>query len=158
MSSAKEAVPALILGYWRTIVAPPMVFARNMAEVKKEMEAKGFVKPMVASLAGDVEAYASTRCRPGSGRHFLNRSGKHPAALLDPIERRSERKAGGRGQRIDDKVFQPRMTAGDQELQQFEHTDRHHGNDHGEPAVLRIGKGEGEADEQKGEAVVGVLA
>ena len=50
MSSAKEAVPALILGYWRTIVAPPMVFARNMAEVKKEMEAKGFVKPMVASL------------------------------------------------------------------------------------------------------------
>ncbi|MBN9035529.1 MAG: hypothetical protein J0H53_05630, partial [Rhizobiales bacterium] len=27
----------------------------NMVEVKKEMEAKGFVKPMVASLAGDVE-------------------------------------------------------------------------------------------------------
>ena len=30
-------------------------YARNMVEVKKEMEAKGFVKPMVASLAGDVE-------------------------------------------------------------------------------------------------------
>jgi hypothetical protein len=38
-----------------TIVTPPMVFARNMVEVKKEMEAKGFVKPIVASLAGDVE-------------------------------------------------------------------------------------------------------
>ena len=48
-------IHALILGYWHTIVTPPMVFARNMVEVKKEMEAKGFIKPMVASLAGDVE-------------------------------------------------------------------------------------------------------
>jgi acyl-CoA synthetase (NDP forming) len=48
-------IHALILGYWHTIVTPPMVFARNMVEVKKEMEAKGFVKPIVASLAGDVE-------------------------------------------------------------------------------------------------------
>jgi len=50
-----DRIHALILGYWHTIVTPPMVFARNMVEVKKEMEAKGFVKPMVASLAGDVE-------------------------------------------------------------------------------------------------------
>ncbi len=48
-------IHALILGYWHTIVTPPMVFARNMVEVKKEMEAKGFVKPIVASLAGDIE-------------------------------------------------------------------------------------------------------
>src|SRR3569623_2085096 len=48
-------IHSLILGYWHTIVTPPMVFARNMVEVKKEMEAKGFVKPIVASLAGDVE-------------------------------------------------------------------------------------------------------
>src|SRR5579872_854374 len=34
-------IHALILGYWHTIVTPPMVFARNMVEVKKEMEAKG---------------------------------------------------------------------------------------------------------------------
>ncbi len=50
-----ERIHSLILGYWHTIVTPPMVFARNMVEVKKEMEAKGFVKPIVASLAGDVE-------------------------------------------------------------------------------------------------------
>jgi len=50
-----DRIHSLILGYWHTIVTPPMVFARNMVEVKKEMEAKGFVKPMVASLAGDVE-------------------------------------------------------------------------------------------------------
>src|SRR6186713_1004659 len=50
-----ERIHSLILGYWHTIVTPPLVFARNMVEVKKEMEAKGFVKPIVASLAGDVE-------------------------------------------------------------------------------------------------------
>lgn len=50
-----DRIHSLILGYWHTIVTPPMVFARNMVEVKKEMEAKGFVKPMVASLAGDIE-------------------------------------------------------------------------------------------------------
>src|SRR5258706_935734 len=49
-----DRIHSLILRYWHTIVTPPMVFARNMVEVKKEMEAKGFVKPMVASLAGDV--------------------------------------------------------------------------------------------------------
>src|SRR5216110_3041312 len=50
-----ERIHSLILGYWHTIVTPPMVFARNMVEVKKEMEAKGIDKPVVASLAGDVE-------------------------------------------------------------------------------------------------------
>jgi acetyl coenzyme A synthetase (ADP forming)-like protein len=48
-------IHALILGYWHTIVTPPMVFARNMVEVKNEMKAKGIEKPIVVSLAGDVE-------------------------------------------------------------------------------------------------------
>jgi len=50
-----DRIHALILGYWHTIVTPPMVFAKNMVEVKNEMKAKGIEKPMVASLAGDVE-------------------------------------------------------------------------------------------------------
>jgi acetyl coenzyme A synthetase (ADP forming)-like protein len=50
-----ERIHALILGYWHTIVTPPMVFAKNMVEVKNEMKAKGIEKPMVASLAGDTE-------------------------------------------------------------------------------------------------------
>src|SRR5258706_272593 len=50
-----DRIHALILGYWHTIVTPPMVFARLMVEVKDEMAAKGIVKPMVASLAGDIE-------------------------------------------------------------------------------------------------------
>lgn len=50
-----DRIHALILGYWHTIVTPPMVFARNMVEIKNEMKAKGIEKPIVASLAGDVE-------------------------------------------------------------------------------------------------------
>ena len=50
-----ERIHALILGYWHTIVTPPMVFAKNMVEIKNEMKAKGIDKPIVASLAGDVE-------------------------------------------------------------------------------------------------------
>jgi acetyl coenzyme A synthetase (ADP forming)-like protein len=48
-------IHSLILGYWHTIVTPPMVFAKNMVEVKNEMKAKGIEKPIVASLAGDIE-------------------------------------------------------------------------------------------------------
>jgi len=50
-----ERIHSLILGYWHTIVTPPMVFARNMVEIKNEMKKKGIEKPMVASLAGDIE-------------------------------------------------------------------------------------------------------
>jgi acetyl coenzyme A synthetase (ADP forming)-like protein len=50
-----QRIHALILGYWHTIITPPMVFARLMVEVVEQMRAKGIVKPVVASLAGDVE-------------------------------------------------------------------------------------------------------
>ncbi len=50
-----ERVHSLILGYWHTIVTPPMVFAELVAEVVEEYREKGIVKPVVASLAGDVE-------------------------------------------------------------------------------------------------------
>src|SRR5213594_4226219 len=50
-----ERIHSLILGYWHTIVTPPMVFAKIMVEVVDEMRAKGIEKPIVASLAGDIE-------------------------------------------------------------------------------------------------------
>ncbi|HEY1281982.1 MAG TPA: acetate--CoA ligase family protein, partial [Acidimicrobiales bacterium] len=50
-----ERIHALVLGYWHTIVTPPMVFAEAMAEVVEEYREKGIDKPIVASLAGDVE-------------------------------------------------------------------------------------------------------
>jgi acetyl coenzyme A synthetase (ADP forming)-like protein len=49
-----ERIHALILGYWHTIITPPMVFAKVVTEVVEEMRAKGIDKPIVASLAGDV--------------------------------------------------------------------------------------------------------
>jgi acetyl coenzyme A synthetase (ADP forming)-like protein len=50
-----ERIHALVLGYWHTIVTPPMVFAKVMAEVVEEFRGRGVEKPIVASLAGDVE-------------------------------------------------------------------------------------------------------
>ncbi|MHA7683752.1 acetate--CoA ligase family protein [Cupriavidus sp. PET2-C1] len=48
-------IHAIILGYWHTIITPPMVFAKLVVEVKEEMAARGIEKPIVASLAGDVQ-------------------------------------------------------------------------------------------------------
>jgi acetyl coenzyme A synthetase (ADP forming)-like protein len=50
-----DRIHALILGYWHTIITPPMVFARIIVEARDEMRAKGIEKPIVASLAGDVQ-------------------------------------------------------------------------------------------------------
>jgi len=48
-------VHALVLGYWHTIITPPMVFARLTGEVVEEQRRHGINKPVVASLVGDVE-------------------------------------------------------------------------------------------------------
>ncbi|MFG2874759.1 acetate--CoA ligase family protein [Streptomyces sp. NPDC048337] len=48
-------IHALVLGYWHTIVTPPMVFAELVARVVAEFRERGIEKPVVASLAGDVE-------------------------------------------------------------------------------------------------------
>jgi acetyl coenzyme A synthetase (ADP forming)-like protein len=50
-----ERIHSLVLGYWHTIITPPMTFAKVVAEVVEEYRAKGIEKPIVASLAGDVE-------------------------------------------------------------------------------------------------------
>ena len=63
-----DRIHALILGYWHTIMTPPMVFARNMVQVVEEMRAKGIEKPIVASLAGDVRGGGS-RAIPVRARH-----------------------------------------------------------------------------------------
>ncbi|MQA17033.1 MAG: CoA-binding protein [Pseudonocardiaceae bacterium] len=55
LSLEDPRVHALILGYWHTIVTPPMIFAELAARVVEEARAKGIDKPVVASLAGDTE-------------------------------------------------------------------------------------------------------
>ncbi|TSB28626.1 acetate--CoA ligase family protein [Streptomyces benahoarensis] len=48
-------IHALVLGYWHTLVTPPMVFAELTARLVAEFRARGIEKPVVASLAGDTE-------------------------------------------------------------------------------------------------------
>ncbi len=50
-----ERIHSLVLGYWHTIVTPPMTFAKVLADVVEEYRGRGIEKPIVASLAGDVE-------------------------------------------------------------------------------------------------------
>jgi len=50
-----DRVDALILGYWHTLVTPPMIFAETVIKAKKAAEAAKAPKPIVAALSGDVE-------------------------------------------------------------------------------------------------------
>ncbi|HVA22640.1 MAG TPA: acetate--CoA ligase family protein [Candidatus Micrarchaeia archaeon] len=50
-----DRIHALVLGYWHTIITPPMVFAELLVDVVESARRRGIHKPVVASLAGDVE-------------------------------------------------------------------------------------------------------
>jgi len=75
-------IHALILGYWHTIVTPPMVFAKIMVEVNDEMKAKGIHKPVVASLAGDVEVEEAAEYLYAHGIPAYAYSTEIPVAVL----------------------------------------------------------------------------
>jgi len=75
-------IHALVLGYWHTIITPPMVFARLMVEVVEEMRAKGIVKPVVASLAGDVEVEEASEYLYQHGIPAYAYSTEIPVAVL----------------------------------------------------------------------------
>jgi acetyl coenzyme A synthetase (ADP forming)-like protein len=75
-------IHALILGYWHTIITPPMVFAKTMVEVIEEMRAKGIHKPIVASLAGDVEVEEASEYLFDHGIPAYPYSTEIPVAVL----------------------------------------------------------------------------
>ena len=77
-----ERIHSIILGYWHTIITPPMVFARLVAEVKEEMQAKGIAKPIVASLAGDVEVEEASEYLYERGVPAYPYSTEIPVAVL----------------------------------------------------------------------------
>jgi acyl-CoA synthetase (NDP forming) len=72
-------IHALILGYWHTIVTPPMVFAELTSRVVAEARAKGIDKPVVASLAGDVEVERA------SDHLYRNGIVAHPYTTEKPV-------------------------------------------------------------------------
>jgi acetyl coenzyme A synthetase (ADP forming)-like protein len=75
-------IHALILGYWHTIITPPMVFAKIMVEAREEMRAKGIEKPMVASLAGDVQVEEAAQYLYEHGIPAYAYSTEIPVAVL----------------------------------------------------------------------------
>lgn len=77
-----DRIHALILGYWHTIVTPPMVFAKVLVEVVEEMRAKGIEKPIVASLAGDVEVEEAAEFLYAHGIPSYAYSTEIPVAVL----------------------------------------------------------------------------
>ena len=77
-----ERIHALILGYWHTLVTPPMVFAKLMVEVRDEMRALGIDKPIVASLAGDVEVEEAAQYLYEHGIPAYAYSTEIPVAVL----------------------------------------------------------------------------
>ncbi|MEM2924348.1 MAG: CoA-binding protein [Methanocellales archaeon] len=54
-------VHAIIFGYWHTVITPPRVFARVIAEAVEESRKEGLLKPIVASLSGDIEVEEAAR-------------------------------------------------------------------------------------------------
>lgn len=75
-------IHSLILGYWHTIVTPPMVFAKVIVEVVEEMKAKGIHKPVVASLAGDVQVEEAAEYLYAHGIPAYAYSCEIPVAVL----------------------------------------------------------------------------
>lgn len=51
----EERIHSLILGYWHTIMTPPIVFAELLADAVESAREEGIYKPVVCSLVGDVE-------------------------------------------------------------------------------------------------------
>jgi acetyl coenzyme A synthetase (ADP forming)-like protein len=75
-------IHALILGYWHTIITPPMTFAKIIVEVVEEMKAKGIEKPIVASLAGDVQVEEAAEYLYAHGIPAYAYSTEIPVAVL----------------------------------------------------------------------------
>ena len=59
LALADQRIHALVLGYWHTIITPPMVFAELLGDAVAEARGRGIDKPVVASLVGDVEIEAA---------------------------------------------------------------------------------------------------
>lgn len=50
-----DRIDALILGYWHTLITPPVTFAETVIKAKQAAETVKAPKPIVAALSGDIE-------------------------------------------------------------------------------------------------------
>ena len=82
LALGEPRIHSLILGYWHTIITPPMVFAKLCAEVVQEARDKGIDKPVVASLVGDVEVEQASEYLYERGIVALPYTTELPVAVL----------------------------------------------------------------------------
>ncbi|MCW2938343.1 MAG: CoA-binding protein [Actinomycetia bacterium] len=75
-------IHALILGYWHTIVTPPMVFAALVVRAVEEARELGIHKPVVVSLAGDTEVERASDYLFGHGIPAYPYTTEKPVAVL----------------------------------------------------------------------------
>ncbi|MBO0688422.1 MAG: acetate--CoA ligase family protein [Candidatus Dormibacteraeota bacterium] len=80
LSLEDSRVHALVLGYWHTVINPPPVFADLVIDVIEEYRAKGIDKPVVVSMAGDVEVEEACR------RLFEHRIVAYPYTTEKPVQ------------------------------------------------------------------------
>jgi len=80
-----DRVHAIIIGYWHTLITPPMAFAQAVVRAKEEAEKKGKKKPMVAVLAGDVEVEEAARYLEAHGIPSFPYSSERAVAAMGAL-------------------------------------------------------------------------
>lgn len=55
MALMEPRIHSLLIGYWHTIITPPMVFAEVLSRAVREAADAGVRKPVIATLAGDTQ-------------------------------------------------------------------------------------------------------
>jgi|Deesub1362B_J571_1020462.scaffolds.fasta_scaffold00110_46 acetyl coenzyme A synthetase (ADP forming)-like protein len=80
-----DRVHAIIIGYWHTLITPPMAFAQAVIRAKEEAEKKGKRKPMVAVLAGDVEVEEASRYLEERGIPAFPYSSERAVAVMGAL-------------------------------------------------------------------------
>ncbi len=89
-----DRVDALVLGYWHTLITPPMIFAKVLVKVKQEVEKVKKPKPVVAALSGDVEAEAAAAYLEENGIPAFPYTSERPVAALAALFRWARMRRG----------------------------------------------------------------
>jgi len=89
-----DRVDALVLGYWHTLITPPMTFAKVLVQVKQEVEKTKEPKPVVAALSGDVEAEAAAAYLEENGIPAFPYTSERPVAALAALFRWARMRRG----------------------------------------------------------------
>ncbi len=89
-----DRVDALVMGYWHTLITPPMTFAKVLVKVKQEVEKTKQPKPVVAALSGDIDAEAAAAYLEENGIPAFPYTSERPVAALAALFRWARMRRG----------------------------------------------------------------